>query len=308
MGKTWLSVKLAEEIQHHFDFVIWRSLRHIASIKDMLTELIQFFSKEKEIDFPENIDSKISLLINYFKSNHCLLVLDNAQAILENISCHYNASDFNEDYEIYNKFLKLMAETPHQSCLLLTSREKPKETGRMEGEKLPVRVLYLKGLQIKDVQQMCKVKCSLHGSDSQWKRIIEHYGGNPLALNIVCATIQKLFDGQISEFVKQNIFVYGDIEHLLEQHFYPLSDIEKAVVYWLSRWGEPTSFSKLRKHLSPPISSQKLLEATKSLQERSLVENNASLFFLQPVIREYLNEESNENKIVGCVAKIVSPQ
>ena len=298
MGKTWLSVKLAEQIQDNFDFVIWRSLYHVASIKDMLAELILFFSKEQETNLPESIDARISLLISYFKSNRCLLVLDNAEAILENISCKHGTTYYHEDYEIYNKFLKLMAETPHQSCLLLTSREKPKETRGMEGEKFPVRVLHLKGLQSKDAQQMCKIKGSLHGSDREWNQLIEHYAGNPLALNIVCLTIQKLFDGKIFEFTKQNIFVYGDIRHLLKQHFDRLSDIEKAVIYWLSRCGEPASFSKLREQISPVISPQKLLEAAESLQERSLVEKHASFFSLQPVIREYASEQSKEKKLV----------
>ena len=299
MGKTWLSVKLAEQIQHNFDFVIWRSLNHIPSIKDMLAELIQFCSKEEEINLPENIDSKISLLISYFKSSRCLLVLDDAETIVENISCNYDASPANEDYETYNKFLKLIAQTPHQSCLLLISREKPKETRRMEGDKSPVRVLNLKGLKQKDIQQMCNVKCPLYGSDSEWRQMIEDYAGNPLALNIVCATIQKLFDGNISEFTKQNILVYGDIRHLLQQHFDTLSEVEKAIIYWLSLWGKPASFSKLREQISPAISPQKLLEATESLQERSLLEEDGYYLFLQPVIREYVNEQFKEKEIVS---------
>lgn len=296
MGKTWLSVKLAEQIQHHFDFAIWRNLRHVTSIKDLLAELIHFFSKEQEKNLPDNIDARISLLINYFKSSRCLLILDNAEAMLKNISRKEGTSE-HESEEIYNKFLKLIAETPHQSCLLLTSREKPTCTAPMEGEKLPVRVLHLKGLQRKDIQQMCKVKCSLHGSDCEWEQIIEYYAGNPLALSMVVATIQQLFDGKISEFTKQNIFVYGDIKDLLEEHFELLSDIEKSIVYWLSRWGEPASFSKLREQMSPPISPQKLLEAAESLQGRSLIEKDASFFYLQPIIKEYVNEQLKEKKI-----------
>lgn len=304
MGKTWLSVKLAQEVKDDFDFVIWRSLDRITSITDMLGELIHLFSKEQEKKIPDNkklpdnIDARISLLISYFKSSRCLLILDNAETMLENISCKEGTSH-NKSYAIYHKFLKLIAETSHQSCLLLTSREKPTCTRPMEGEKLPVRVLHLKGLQLKNVQQMCKVKCSLYGSDSEWERIIEYYGGNPLALSIVCTTIQQLFDGKISEFIKQNIFVYGEIRDLLQQHFDSLSDIEKLIIYWLSRWGEPASFSKLREHISPPISPQKLLEATESLQERSLVEKDGSFFSLQPLVGKYVNQQLKEKKITN---------
>ncbi len=297
VGKTWLSMELADTVQDNFDFVIWRSLRHFNSIKDMFADLIQFLSKEQQTNLPDNIDTIISLLINYFKSNRCLLILDNAETILEKRSYKHSASQY-DSYEIYDKFIKLIAETPHQSCLLLTSRAKPKETKLMEGEKLPVRVLHLKGLPLKSVQQMCKVKCSLYGSDNEWKHIVEYYAGNPLALNIVCATVQKLFDGKISEFTKHNIFIYGEIRHLLQQHFDSLSDVEKAIIYWLSHCNKPASFSQLREQISPHISPQKLLEATESLQECSLIEKDASFFYLQPMIREYVNEQLKEKKIV----------
>ena len=45
MGKTLLSVKLAQEIQEEFDFVIWRSLRDAMPIDEYLTTLIKFFSQ-----------------------------------------------------------------------------------------------------------------------------------------------------------------------------------------------------------------------------------------------------------------------
>ena len=296
MGKTWLSVKIAEQIQDNFDFVIWRSLDRVASMKDMIAELIQLLSKHKKENAQENIEDQLSQLMSYFKSSRCLLVLDDAEKILENFSCNYDFPDHNEDYKIYHKLLKLIAETQHQSCLILSSRKKPKETKRMEGDKLPVRVLPLKGLQLKDLQQMCQVKCSLHGSDCEWEKIIKYYGGNPLVFNIVCTTIKQLFDGKISDFIKQNIFVYGEIQFLLQQYFENLSHIEKAIMCWLSFWGKSASFSDLREHISH-IPPQQLLEATESLQERSLLEKDGCFFSLQPAIREHIYERSKENKI-----------
>jgi hypothetical protein len=37
--------------------------------------------------------------------------------------------------------------------------------------------------------------------------LIKLYRGNPLALNIVSTTIQDLFNGNVSEFLKQNTLV-----------------------------------------------------------------------------------------------------
>jgi WD40 repeat protein len=44
MGKTALSVKLAEQLQGEFEYVIWRSLRHAPFFHDKLTECIKIFS------------------------------------------------------------------------------------------------------------------------------------------------------------------------------------------------------------------------------------------------------------------------
>lgn len=43
IGKTSLAVKIAEQVQDEFKFVIWRSLRNAPPIKELLVELILFF-------------------------------------------------------------------------------------------------------------------------------------------------------------------------------------------------------------------------------------------------------------------------
>jgi AAA+ ATPase superfamily predicted ATPase len=92
VGKTALCAKVAEKIQEHFDYVIWRSLRNASSIQEILTVLIEFLSHKQEInqaegtppfkrrspfDLPESIDEKIYLLLNYLRFFRCLIVLDN---------------------------------------------------------------------------------------------------------------------------------------------------------------------------------------------------------------------------------------
>ena len=39
MGKTWLSVKVAQQLQDQFEFVIWRSLLPAPSVNDLLVRL-----------------------------------------------------------------------------------------------------------------------------------------------------------------------------------------------------------------------------------------------------------------------------
>lgn len=84
IGKTALATKLASQIRHHFEVVIWKSLRDAPPVKAILTNLIQFLSNEQETDttLPKTVSGRIERLLDYLHKNRCLVVLDNAEAIL----------------------------------------------------------------------------------------------------------------------------------------------------------------------------------------------------------------------------------
>ena len=46
IGKTTLAVKMAEELQDQFEYLIWRSLRNAPPVQELLKELILFISDE----------------------------------------------------------------------------------------------------------------------------------------------------------------------------------------------------------------------------------------------------------------------
>jgi len=286
IGKTTLSVKLAKQIQDNFDYVIWRSLRDAPPVKAILANLIQFLSDKQvcETDLPESLGDRISRLIDYLRSSRCLLVLDNAESILASGS---RVGQYLEGYSGYGELLKRVGEASHQSCLVLTSREKPKEVASLEGEALPVRSLRLSGLKEEEGQEIFKIK-GVSGSESELRTLVEQYGGNALALKVVSTTIQDLFDGNITEFLQQNTAVFGDVRELLDQQFERLSNLEKDVMYWLAINREPVSLLELRSDIVSPVLQPKLLEALESLGRRTLVERSAALFTLQPVVMEYL--------------------
>ena len=189
---------------------------------------------------------------------------------------------------------------------MLTSREKPKEIRLLEGETLPVRVLKLKGLHVAEVQEIFKAKGAFLGSPADWSRLIKYYAGNPLELNLVSTTIQKLFDGNIYEFLIQNTAVFGDIQNLVEQQVGRLSNVEQEIIKGLAIHRQPASFSELREKIVPSISPQKLLEALESLEERTLIEKSSALFSLQPVVSEYLNHQLMAEKIPKILLKVFS--
>jgi transcriptional regulator with XRE-family HTH domain/DNA-binding HxlR family transcriptional regulator len=304
MGKTCLSVKLAEQIQDKFEFIIWRSLLPAPPIKEFIAELIRFLSNEQEVDLPGTI-------YGYLRASRCLLVFDNVETILQGgdlqeTECNNSAGRYCNGYESYGELLKCIGEVPHQSCLVLTSREKPKEIGLLEGETLPVRVLQVKGLQVVDIQEIFRGKGSFWGSTADWQRLIECYAGNPLALKVVSPTIQNFFDGNIAEFLNQNTVIFGDIFNLVEQQFNRLSDTEKEIINWLVLNRHPVSFSALRSQMSSSVSPQKLLEALESLEARSLIDKEAALLSLQPVVMKYATYRLIEDKITELQQKVFS--
>ncbi|RUS94398.1 hypothetical protein DSM106972_093830 [Dulcicalothrix desertica PCC 7102] len=298
IGKTYLCVKLAHKIQDKFEFVIYKSFASGLSFKDMLTELIQFLSNGHEASLPENVDALISRLIHYLRVNRCLLVLDDVETILQNASASDDSGCYCEGYEAYGKLFKRVGEVPHQSCLILIGREKPKGIGQMTGDTLPVRSLILKGLQVLEIQKIFQAKGFFIGSPHEWEKLVNFYAGNPLALNIASTTIQKLFDGYIAKFLNQRTLVFGEIYDLIREHVNRLSNTEKQVIEWLAS-NHPASFSQIQKSVLPLVSPQKLLEALECLQERCLIdkalhisiEERDYLFTLPLVVKEFVTEK-----------------
>ncbi|MGB7440066.1 MAG: NB-ARC domain-containing protein [Coleofasciculaceae cyanobacterium] len=294
MGKTTLSVKLTQQVQEEFDYVIWRSLRNAPVLPELLADLICFLSNQQETDLPETMDGKISRLLDYLQISRCLLVLDNAESIL---CSNERAGTYRQGYEGYGQLFSCIAESPHQSCLVLTTREKPREISYQEGEHFPIHSFQLSGLSAENVQEIFREK-GFTVSTEQGQALVEQYAGNPLALKIVATTIQELFDGDITEFLEQGTVIFGDIYNLLDQQFNRLSPVEKQTMFWLAINREWVSLSELRVDILPAVSVRSLLEALESLQLRSLIEKatptltqkSSVSFTQQPVIMEYVTE------------------
>jgi WD40 repeat protein len=288
IGKTALSIKLAEQVQvsGNFDDLIWRSLRNAPPIETILADLIRFLSGG-ETDLPSDLNAKIMRLIECLRSSRCLLILDNVETILR--SSDY-AGYYRAGYEGYGDLLKRVGEVSHQSCLVITSRENPKELEPLAGETLPVRLLKLSGLNSTEGRSILKSKGTFQGEAADWEMLTDRYAGNPLSLKIVATTIQELFDGNIADFLAQGTAIFDDVRSLLDQQFNRLTDSEREVMYWLAIDREPTKFTELQADVLPSGLKSKLLEVTGSLRRRSLIEKRGSHYTQQPVVMEYVTD------------------
>ncbi|MEM1393740.1 MAG: NB-ARC domain-containing protein [Cyanobacteria bacterium P01_H01_bin.150] len=293
IGKSTLAIKLGLQIQEEFEVVVWRSLQNAPPVEEKLTGILQFFlwALRKDMIIPQSLDEKMSKLAECLRNHRCLLILDNVETVL---STNTHPGLYRPGYEGYGQLFKLFGELPHQSCLLLTSREKPREIVPLEGEKTKVRCLQVTGLNPIEARELIEQTGQFTATEQQWQLLIQHYGGNPLALKIVASGTRELFDGKIASvlnYLKQEGFIFEEIRDLLECQFQRLSAQEEELIYWLAINREPVSLSDLAQDVVKLSCKRQLPQTVKSLLQRSLIEKNDESFFLQPVVMEYAMQQ-----------------
>ncbi len=259
------------------------------------SELVPFLSQQQETE------AKMGKLLQCLRDSPCLVILDNMEAILQ---AGERAGEYRPGYHEYGELLTLVGETAHQSCFILTSREKPAELATFEGIELSVRSLHLSGSE--SASKSLIQASGLIGSEEQQQHLCDRYSYNPLALKIVATSIQELFDGEIGEFLAQDTAVFNGIQRLLDQQFNRLSSLEETIMYWLAINREWTKISELAADIIPAVSKPKLLEALESLRWRSLIEKQPGSYTQQPVVMEYVTERLIE-QVTREIAQTTSP-
>lgn len=283
VGKTFLAVKLAQQVQSEFKFVIWRSLLHAPSLETLVSELVSVVSEQhvKGAD--------IRQLIQCLRDSRCLVILDNVETILQ---AGDRVGHYRPGYENYSELFREIGEGTHQSCLILTSREKPAEVATLEGMELSVRSLQLGG-SLEAAQALIQAK-GLLGTAEQKQQLCDLYGCNPLLLKIVATSIQDLFDGKIGKFLEQDTTIFNGLRRLLNKQFERLSPLEKTIMYRLAIKRKWTTISELAVELVPSVSRAKLLEALESLSWRSLIKKRSGSYTQPSVVMEYLTDHLTE--------------
>jgi transcriptional regulator with XRE-family HTH domain len=126
IGKTWLVTKLTEQIQPHYQVVIWRSFQPISRshsplpFQDFLDDLINCLMLHSTPDLSASIATKIRRLLELLNQFPCLLVLDHVESILP--ASEAVTAMAQVDYEAYSNLLKYFGQGRHQSTIILTSQ------------------------------------------------------------------------------------------------------------------------------------------------------------------------------------------
>ncbi|MCT7961115.1 ATPase [Laspinema sp. D1] len=189
IGKTALILKLISEIQTEFDYIIYRSLEPLPKLVNLKDYLTNFFAESPASSLPEIID--------YFRSYRCLVVLDDLQHLFKpgHLAGHYLT-----EYKDYRNFFQQVATSSHQSCLILSSWEKPGDIETLEKESQSTKSLKIEGLGASAKQILLQKKLQ---DESIWDELIKRYQGHPGWLNIISATIIELFDGRAAHLIQE---------------------------------------------------------------------------------------------------------
>src|SRR5579859_4922151 len=286
IGKSSLATQVMHRVAEGFEVVIWRSLRDVPTCEALLDSCLQVLAPQALSDASASIEKRQDLLLECLRRRRVLLVYDNLESFLEEGE---ESGRMRAGYEGFSHVLRRIAETEHQSCLLLTSREKPGDLVPMEGSQSPVRALRLARLDDEACQRLLAEK-GLASSLPERLQLIEVYAGNPLALKIVAQTIVELFAGQIAPFLEPGEVVFGGVRVLLDEQYARLSRVEQSVLSWLAILREPVTLKALLAVLGVPISHAQVLEAIERLRRRSLIELGKlqGSFMLQSVVMEYV--------------------
>ena len=280
MGKTALAVELAQGIEGDFDYLIYRSLKQVSPLTELLGDWLEILTNSPRRELPDSIDIRLARLIDRMTYHRCLLLLDDGEEILQsdNLSGRYR-----EEFQDYEKLLRRMGEAPHKSCLVLMSREKPKDIDFLEKRQNTVKSLFLGGLDELSAREMVN-KEGGQGTEREIRDFIELYRGNPFFLKLALARIVDIFGGNIAEFLQTGTINFSDIKEMIEVQWQRLSEIEREILEVLAREEEAISVSELRSRFDKPG----LTDAVDSLRKRSFIESGDSGFILPNLIKSYV--------------------
>ncbi|WP_066379313.1 AAA family ATPase [Anabaena sp. CA = ATCC 33047] len=252
IGKTALAVKLAENGLSHFQQTLWFSFHHNPPATDTLPTL----------------------------TPHSLIIFDGWDGILGG----ERGGQYRAGYEVYADFLRTVVETPHNSCVIITSREQPEGLNLLTAA--GAVIFPLGGLMEGAIELLQHHQLTFDAQ--QWIALVNQYGGNPLFLNMAADFIKEIFAGDVGEFLASGTLVVGEFEPLVSQWLNHISPWEKMIMKFLATNVEGFTRQEILLHLASHTSNGEIIKALLSLKRRALIETmkdvDVERFYLQPVI------------------------
>lgn len=276
IGKSALVRRFIDLNLDGFEVIIWKNLQLTPSLNQVITEILT------TVETPDILKtSLVCQLLNLLKEKRCLIIIDDVQHIF---TPGQFAGQYQAEYKDYQNLFTTIAETEHQSNIILISQEKCAEMQCLDDRLYPVKALELLGLD--DLKILDNT--SLNNQDS-WLKLIQLDQGNPTYLKDIASLIQDVY-GCAADFLAENILVITQkMQYCFNDLFNRLSPIEQQIILELSKLDQPSSREELKENLA--LSSVDFVKGLQSLQYRYIVtkiKSDQILFKLSPVFRKYV--------------------
>lgn len=284
IGKTTLAVKLIEEIQTKFQYIIYRSLQYCPTIDVFLTDLLQ--SVVSPAIFPNTLDRQVDLFLKFIKKHRCLIIIDDLQMLFQ--TGQY-AGQYKPEFEGYYLLFKQIAEISHPSSFLLITSEQP-EYLTVDSPKF-FRSLKLSGLG-DFATKILKNKELL--DQENWHDLIEKYQGHPLWLEMTATMIQELFSRRVTDFLAYpSLILSNEITFQLNRLWSRLTESEQQVINYLSNQPDGVALMQILQEI--PNQPTDILRVIQSLKRRFLLEDSnhtdhdrTSLLKINSILKYYI--------------------
>lgn len=276
VGKTAFAAELIHRLASlpvgdgGYERIVWRTLINAPSLTEVLDDWLHLLVVPPPEHLPSSLDGKLTAFFRELQSQRCLLVLDNAESIMDGTGSGYRSG-----FADYRQLVERMAHGRHQSCLLMTTRVQPKELEQFPPDYGGVRVVTLSGLALNTGADLLRAS-GLESSESTLTSLAARYSGNPLALKMIAATIRNLYAGRIDSFLNDETLIFDDTRDVLDQQFDRLSKTAQEVLIWLAVARQPVSLAALREFMVEYPAQRVVVEAVRELQRASLISDTES--------------------------------
>ncbi len=303
IGKTALVRNVLEtlprQILDGFEKPIFCTINDDDSIAD-IADYINYKSNQPS-NQPKFNNAIADILETLTRKPH-LLVLDNLDL------------DHPENSKFYLQLLKQIAETKHQSCVIITSQKHP--IGCLAWQQRP-QIIPLKGLiEPEAIALLISEGLSSQADQKFIKLLIRKYNGNPLGLKFAVQDIIELCNGELELYFKSSTMIAEPFSEKIREILQRLPTLELELLYWLALLKESIPFHQIRTDFSEQprhiIDRNRINEMVKGLQSRSLLEHEDGNFCLPPEVQacaeknllEQLSQEITTIALDGDISKL----
>lgn len=291
VGKTILAQKyLGERFGDRIlYFPIGKETQNIGAVESLLEENLRKLGEEPGREFTVSL----LRLQQKLQAQPMGILIDNLEPALD------ESGRFIEKHCNYVKLLSILTAPTVKSVTLITSRERLQENLNITPYKLPE-------LSPEAWQEFWCYQ-GIDTDIATIEPIHAAYGGNALAMRVLCNPIQEDFKGNVAAYWRERktengLFVETAVENLIEEQFNRLKNVCPAVYNLLSRMGcyryqdVPTVPKEGLLCLLWDVPERQRPKVVMALRDRALVELENGEYKLHPIVREAAIERLRDSE------------